>query len=283
MIRKPCVSGLFYEADTQLLENNLKNIFNSTKQVISKESNKKRETYAAIVPHAGYVYSGKTASYAFAKIAEDTLPDTIIIVGPNHTGYGDSISLTTNEVWKTPLGNIEIDTEFNNELEKIDSNVTFSQIAHIKEHSIEVELPFLQYISKIKEDTFKLVPIVITQQEKDICIQLAKSIYEVSKKLNRDCIIIASTDLTHYEPSQIAKNKDERILKSIEDMDIESLINNINKYQISMCGYGPTITAISYSKLVNANTPLILNYSNSGDAFGDYESVVGYTSAIIKK
>lgn len=283
MIRKPSVAGLFYESNKSLLEENIKNIFNKTGQNIPTTPSNTYKTKAAIVPHAGYIYSGKTASYAYGDIARSGICDTVVIIGPNHTGYGDDISLTTSNTWQTPIGDVCVDSEFNNELEKINSNITFSPEAHIREHSIEVELPFLQYISNIQKKSFKIVPIVITRQQKNFCVELAHSIYDVSKKLNRNIMVVASTDLTHYENATSAKNKDEKILKSIEDMDIDSLLNNINKYNIIMCGYGPTITAIIYSKLVNANRSIILDYSNSGEVYNDYESVVGYASAVIKK
>lgn len=283
MIRKPCVAGMFYESDKNQLKRDIEEIFSLTKQDIPKKSENSFLISAGIVPHAGYIYSGKTASYTFKNIAEDGIYDTIIIIGPNHTGLGDKISLSDSDKWETPLGYVEIDKEFNNLLEQTDPNITFSQIAHTNEHSIEVELPFLQYIAQQQNKKFKIVPIIITKQTLDLCIQLAYSIEKVTKLLNKKCMIIASTDLTHYETSQSAKNKDQKVLDSIKQMDIEQLIKNINQYHITMCGYGPVITAMFYSKLVNSNNAEILNYSNSGDAFGDYESVVGYGSAIIKK
>ncbi|OED29745.1 MEMO1 family protein [Methanosphaera sp. WGK6] len=283
MIRKPCVSGLFYAGNYEILKNTLDEIFKTTENKIPTKSMEKYNITAGIMPHAGYVFSGKTASYTAQKIAEDGIPETIIIIGPNHTGYGSNVDLSDSLLWKTPLGNVEVDTEFIEELVKEDHNANINELAHIKEHSIEVEIPFLQYIANKQNKTFKIVPIIITRQEKEICTKLAKSIKVVSEKLNRQCIVIASTDLTHYEDNETAKIKDEKVLKTIEDMDINSLINEIKEYDITMCGYGPTITAIKYSQLRNANKSRILNYSNSGDAYGDYEEVVGYASAIIEK
>lgn len=278
MIREACVSGLFYQSDKKILTENIKELLKQT-----KDDKKADNIIAGIVPHAGYVYSGKTASYTYNKIAENRLPETIIIIGPNHTGYGENVDLTSSSTWQTPLGNIEVDTEFNNKLVETDKNCNINQIAHLREHAVEVELPFLQYIAGKQDTTFKIVPITVTQQKTDTCINLAGSIKQVAETLKRDCMIIASTDLTHYEGSDSARKKDMKVLKSIEDMNIEKLVNNINQYHITMCGYGPVITAISYAKLLNANSSTILNYSNSGDAFGDYESVVGYGSAIITK
>lgn len=279
MIRQTCVAGLFYESDEELLKHNIDLLFNSIKDVDIIDENSIK---SIVVPHAGYVYSGKTASYAFNELFKDNLPDTFVIIGPNHTGIGKMLSLTASEKWNTPLGDIDVDVEFINKLNEVDPNSIIDESAHIREHSIEVELPFLQYIASKKNVDFKIVPIIIKYQHPKICKQLAKSIHEVSKELNRNIKIIASTDLTHYEDADTAKFFDTKVMTAIDNMDSDDLFKQIVEYDITMCGYGPTITAIEYSKLSNAKNSYILNYSNSGDVSGDYESVVGYTSAMIK-
>ena len=165
----------------------------------------------------------------------------------------------------------------------MDHNAVFDDLAHLKEHSVEVELPFLQYISEKFDRSYRIVPIVMGYQELGLAKNLAKSIRSVEEKLGRNCVVVASSDLTHYEDAGTAGYLDGKVMKSIEDMDIDSLINNIITYDITMCGYGPVITAIQYSKLINNHTSRVLNYSHSGMVSGDYDSVVGYTSAIIKK
>ncbi|MBE6493751.1 MAG: MEMO1 family protein [Methanosphaera stadtmanae] len=282
MSRKACVSGSFYDSDKKLLNKNIEKFFKNNFHELPAESTGKRSITAAVAPHAGYVYSGSTASYTFNEIARDGIPETIIILGPNHTGYGDKLAMTSDDTWEMPMGTMEVDVEFKKELVNTSNEMTIDEFAHYHEHSIEVELPFLQYISKLQNKEIKIVPIIISLQYPQLCVNLAHDIYEVSQKLNRDIIILASTDLTHYEDSKSASEKDHKVLKSIENMDINEMIDNINTYQITMCGYGPVITAIEYSKLMNANKSKCLNYSCSGDAFGDYDSVVGYGSAIIK-
>ena len=282
MSRKPCVSGSFYNSDEKLLKINIENLFKKNFNELPLDSTNERKITAGVAPHAGHIFSGSTATYTFNEIAKDGIPETIIILGPNHTGYGDNLAMTSDDVWEMPMGNVEVDVEFKKELVNTSKYMTIDELAHYHEHSIEVELPFIQYISELQNKKFKIVPIVISLQYPQICVDLAKDIYEVAKKLKRDIVVLASTDLTHYEDSESASEKDHKVLKSIEDMDIDGMIDNINTYQITMCGYGPVITAIEYSKLMNANSSKCLNYSCSGDAFGDYDSVVGYGSAIIK-
>ena len=281
MIRNTCVDGMFYPGNPDTLTDTIDDLFSSiTTDNIEEDY---RCISSVVVPHAGYVYSGLTAGYAFKKLLYDGLAETIVIIGPNHTGIGREISVSTSQKWNTPLGDIDVDVEFVEELEQLDSNVTLDESAHIREHSIEVELPFLQYIAEFREESFKIVPIIIGRQELNLCENLARSIYEVKDKLERDCIVIASTDLTHYEDSQTAQYQDKKIINSIEELNSRQLIRDIIDYDITMCGYGPTITAMTFAQLQGAYDSRCLHYANSGDAFGDYESVVGYTSAIIKK
>ena len=228
-----------------------------------------------------YIYSGKTACYTFNEIANGQLPDTFIILGPNHTGRGTKIDVCDYDKWETPLGLVDVDREFIQELINIDSNVYIDNNAHIREHSIEVELPFIQFICE--DHDFKIVPIVISQQIPQLCEGLAESLDKVIRKLNRKCVIIASTDLNHYDDEVTTRFLDEKVIKSVEDMDMKQLVKEIIDYDITMCGYGPVITAVTYSKLQNANTSIILNHTTSGETSGDYDSVVGYMSSIIVK
>ncbi len=285
MTRKPFVAGMFYEEDPELLTNDIKNIFKSThgNDINLKESSNKREIIAGVSPHAGYIYSGPTASYTYKKIAEDGLPETFIIIGPSHTGIGDAITTTTDKTWLTPLGEIEVDEEFKKALMEEDPYLIEDDTAHAHEHSVEVEIPFIQYIAKLQEKEVKIVPIVIKNQIPMICEALGENIKKTIEKTGRDVVVIASTDLTHYENSDEAEIKDTKVLNAIETLDSEDLIDQIMDYQISMCGYGPTIVAMELAKLLNANDSIILNYSNSGSYNDDYESVVGYGSAILKK
>ena len=276
MIRIPSVSGMFYESNPTFLREDIESMF--SKIDINDDNN---EIVAGVVPHAGYIYSGKTACYTFNEIAKGELPDTFIIIGPNHTGHGTKIDVCDYDKWETPLGLVDVDREFIQELINTDSNVYIDNNAHVREHSIEVELPFIQYICE--DHDFKIVPIVISQQIPQLCEILAESLDKVIRKLNRKCVIIASTDLNHYDDEDTTRFLDEKVIKSVEDMDMKQLVKEIIDYDITMCGYGPVITAVTYSKLQNANTSIVLNHTTSCETSGDYDSVVGYMSSIIVK
>lgn len=276
MIRIPSVSGMFYESNPTFLREDIESMF--SKIDINDDNN---EIVAGVVPHAGYIYSGKTACYTFNEIAKGELPNTFIIIGPNHTGHGTKIDVCDYDKWETPLGLVDVDREFIQELINTDSNVYIDNNAHVREHSIEVELPFIQYICE--DHDFKIVPIVISQQIPQLCEILAESLDKVIRKLNRKCVIIASTDLNHYDDEDTTRFLDEKVIKSVEDMDMKQLVKEIIDYDITMCGYGPVITAVTYSKLQNANTSIVLNHTTSGETSGDYDSVVGYMSSIIVK
>lgn len=276
MIRKACVSGMFYESNPDFLKENIEHMFGEI-----PDNTMDGNIIAGIVPHAGYVYSGKTACYTFNEIKKGEIPDTFIIIGPNHTGRGTKIDVCDFDKWETPLGLVDVDDEFIRELLNEDSNVYIDNSAHVNEHSIEVEIPLIQYICESHD--FKIVPIVISQQIPQLCEQLARSLDNVIKKLNRNCIIIASTDLNHYENQDTTLYLDEKIIKSVESMDMKQMVKDIIDYDITMCGYGPVITATCYSRLHDAESSIVLKHSTSGDVSGDYDSVVGYMSAIITK
>ena len=276
MIREPCVSGLFYESNPIFLREDIESIFDEIKDETVDD-----DIVAGVVPHAGYIYSGKTAGYTFNRIRNGEIPDTFIVLGPNHTGRGTMIDVCDFDKWRTPLGLVDVDKEFIQELLNVDSNVYVDNDAHVKEHSIEVEIPFLQYICG--EHDFKIVPIVISQQIPQLCESLAGSLNEVIRKLNRKCVIIASTDLNHYDDQETTIYLDDKIINSVESMDMKQMIKDIIDYDITMCGYGPVITATYYSKLQNANTSIVLKHTTSGETSGDYDSVVGYMSSIITK
>lgn len=297
MIRKPAVAGLFYEKNPDDLKNKIEWCFNhelgpgkipelglgqsieflnsdSTKNI--EKSTKNQKIYGAVVPHAGYSYSGPIAAHAYYEIVENGFPETFIILCPNHTGLGTGISIFKEGIWNTPLGNVEIDEEFTKEMVSNSDLINFDTSAHIKEHSCEIHLPFLQYFS----NDFKIVPIVMWMQDMESGSDIANSIAKTAKKLGRSVLIIASTDLTHYESKNFAEKKDKLILDAISNMDEDSLLNVVKNFGISMCGYGPTIATIKASRFLGAKNGKILKYATSGDISGDFNSVVGYCSAI---
>lgn len=293
MIRKPAVAGIFYDNNPENLKRNIEGCFNHKlgpgkipelgaprgfeKFINENQSNSRNiNIHGSVVPHAGYIYSGPIAAHAYYKIVENGYPETFIILCPNHTGLGTGISIFNEGKWNTPLGNVEVDDEFANNM-ILNSNFIDSDIsAHTKEHSCEVHLPFLQYFS----NDFKIVPVVMWMQDMETSSDIAKAIVKTAKKLKRSISIIASTDLTHYEPKSVAEKKDKFVLDAISDMDEFALLNAIETHRITMCGYGPTISTIKASRDLGAKKGEILKYVTSGDISGDLSSVVGYCSAI---
>lgn len=279
MIRKPAVAGIFYEDDSESLKKRIEWCFkHSLGPGLIPEEGNNREIKGVLAPHAGFIYSGPVAAHSYSEIVKDGFPETFIILCPNHTGIGYGVSVAKEGVWSTPLGDVEIDTEFASELLK-DSRILDSDLtAHSQEHSCEVHIPFLQYFQK----EFKIVPISIWMQDLETSHEIARAIIDAIIKLERDVVIIASTDFTHYESQEVASRNDHYVLESIEQMDEKQMMDRISKLNVTMCGYGPVATTILVSKMLNASHGKLLKYATSGDITGDFSSVVGYASAVFK-
>ncbi len=281
-IRKSAVSGSFYEADPEDLKKQIEWCFMHSigpKELPKlREPSTSRRLIGIISPHAGYMYSGPVAAHGYYKVALDGKPDIIIIIGPNHTGYGPSISVMSEGVWETPLGKIRIDSTI---ARKIISGCKYAKddyVAHIYEHSVEVQLPFLQYIFG---SDFRFVPIVMMIQEVETSECLGNSIAKAVE--NENALLIASSDLTHYEPHEKAMKKDSILIKSILNMDIKEFFKTIYMYDISACGPGAIASVIHASKILGAKNITLLKYATSGDVSGDKSHVVGYSSFAIEK
>ncbi|MCX8094038.1 MAG: AmmeMemoRadiSam system protein B [Candidatus Goldbacteria bacterium] len=264
MLREPAVAGTFYEKDVPAL-----------KKHISRYITEKKEKYkskAIVVPHAGYIYSGAVAGEVYSSVI---IPDILIILGPNHTGAGKPISIMTEGAWRTPLGDVKINEPLANEIIKKCSVASKDVHAHLREHSIEVQLPFLQYIKK----SFSFIPIVLGEYNINNLQSLSESIATVFR--DKEVLLIASTDLTHYEDAASAKEKDTLVLKTIEKLDEEEMLKHVEDNDISMCGWMPTFVTIRAAKLLGATKGVIIKYMNSGDVSGDYNQVVGYGGAAL--
>ena len=282
MIRQPAVAGAFYPSNSKDLVNLIESCFleNDGVGYIPTLGSFSGDDYPinVMVPHAGYQYSGAIASHSYCAIVENGFPEVFIILSPNHTGFGSEISIFNEGEWKTPLGNVKIDKEFAEAIIEFSDIASANYTAHIREHSIEVQLPFLQYFS----NDFKIVPIVMSNQNFVTSTDLSKAIFEVAKKLNKSYCVIASTDLSHFNNQEKANKVDSFVLEDISEMNEFKLFEEIVQYNITMCGYAPVMTTISISKNSNKNSCEILAYRTSGDVTGDFTSVVGYASGIFK-
>lgn len=282
MFRKPVVAGTFYPDNEEDIVRSIEECFLSSfgVGVIPEVNDFDGGSYPinVMVPHAGYFYSGSIASFGYAKIAENGIPDVFIILAPNHTGLGSEVSVFNEGVWETPLGNVEVDEDFADKIISFSDYASADFLAHSEEHSIEVQLPFLQYFS----DDFKIVPIVMGCQSLSVVSDLATAIVSASREVNRSYCLIASTDLSHFNDQKKANKVDGFVLDDIEDMDEFKLLEEVIQYNITMCGYGPVMTTILVSKLTGKESCEILSYGTSGDVTQDYLQVVGYASAMFR-
>jgi AmmeMemoRadiSam system protein B len=279
-IRLPYRAGSFYAATSSLLKRELADCFthkfgpgappSPTRQNLTK-------TVALISPHAGYMYSGPIAATGFHYVAAEGQPDTVIIIGPNHTGYGSGASVMVQGLWRTPLGDISINSCLAATIQRNSQYLDIDPIAHRYEHSIEVQLPFLQYVY----DQFQLVPICMLMQDIEVSCDVGNAIADAVKDLN--VLIIASTDFSHYVPQPIAVQKDEKAILAITQLDEQVLQNVIQTYNISMCGYGPVSAAIIAAKRLGATKGRLLQYKTSGDISEDFSQVVGYASIALMR
>lgn len=236
MIRNPAVAGQFYPSDPAELKK-LINSFGSKNRTIVKE-----KVIACILPHAGYIYSGKVASEVLSSIE---VAQTCLIIGPNHSGYGEPSSISREGEWKTPFGNLKINTALADELIKNSMYLVDDPTAHANEHSVEVELPLIQELAR-KDFTF--VPMVLAWAGDLVYKDIAESIAKSIKTLKKDVTIIASSDMTHYESQNSAAHKDEEAIKAILKLNESELLETIERLSISMCGYIPAVVTIMAAK-----------------------------------
>ncbi|MBS7659266.1 MAG: AmmeMemoRadiSam system protein B [Candidatus Bathyarchaeia archaeon] len=275
-VRRPYVAGAFYEANPSLLKKQIEACFlHSLGPGSLPKVNEAgpRRIVGLVCPHAGYMYSGPVAAHAYYNLALDGVIDLAVIFGPNHSGYGSALAIVNEGVWRTPLGDVEVDREVANEIIQASRIIDVDEMAHRYEHSIEVQLPFLQYIYGSK---FKIVPVCFMIQDLNSAREVGQTVAEVLK--GRNAVIIASSDMTHYEPHQRARMKDLKAIEAVEAMDEEMFNDVIEQYGVTACGYGPIIALIAASKKLDAREARLLCYKTSGDVSGDYSSVVGYAS-----
>ncbi|MDE1857413.1 MAG: AmmeMemoRadiSam system protein B [Candidatus Micrarchaeota archaeon] len=270
-VRRPAVAGSFYESD----ERKLRDFVLSTISSASPSPDGQRaKSYAA--PHAGHIYSGKTAGFTYKSLSmnEDFRKcDTIVFVGPNHTGEGPAISISMAD-WRTPLGVARNNTSLSKAITEVEDNIVQDESAHAGEHSIEVQLPFIQSLGSEKKYCF----ICMGDQSLDASIAIENAIAGASQRAGAKTMVIASSDFNHYEPLEMTKEKDAQLLKAIGEMDEVRFNDLVQRLDDSICGYGPITVSLLSARRRGATKGMVLDYSTSGDATGDYSSVVAYAS-----
>jgi len=260
-MRHPAVAGSFYPSNRQSLIAMLREYTMPMKD---------DRVVACISPHAGYVYSGKTAGKVHSLLPD---AETFVIVGPNHTGVGLPVAVST-DTWVTPLGEVEVDQEFIDAMPKIIVDV--DETAHRYEHSLEVQVPFLQYL----HEDFKIVPICLGLQDEETAKEVAEEILEAEEQTGRKVVVVASSDMHHYLPDEECRRLDEIVINAILSMDVRKYYETIYKLQASVCGYGCIAVAMNYAKAKRARAELV-DYSTSGDV-ADKSAVVGYAGVVFR-
>ncbi len=271
-MRYPAVAGQFYPGERKELQIMLSQLFIhplGPGEVPSLSPDGPRKIIGGVVPHAGYIFSGPVAAHFYAALAKDGFPDTFIIIGPNHYGIGSGVAVTLED-FITPLGRVQIDRELAKEIAR--EMVDIDDYAHRYEHSIEVQLPFLQFFKR----EIKFVPISMLIQEYEIAIELGKIIKDAIE--GKDVVVIASSDFSHYLPRQDAYRKDALAIEKILKGDKRGLYDVIAKHNITMCGYGP-ITAMLTA---TGGKATLLKYATSGDV-QPMQDVVGYAAIKVEK
>lgn len=266
MIRTPVVANQFYPGDPGILRQTLA-------ELTPGSSKEKKKALAVVSPHAGYIYSGAVAGETFAQVE---IPDDIIILGPNHSGRGARIAMMSQGEWQMPLGNIELNGELGNLLSH-STLIEQDHIAHSYEHSLEVQVPFLQYLKK----EFTILPFVVSHIPYSDCVTAGKEIAAAIAKYNKPVLMVASTDMTHYESRKSASQKDHLALEHIISLDPEGLYNTVVSQRISMCGIMPTTIALITALELGATKAELIRYTDSGETSGDTQQVVGYAGCVI--
>jgi AmmeMemoRadiSam system protein B len=265
-VRLPAVAGRFYPDNPEQLRQELLQY--------TQPAGERLAAIGCIVPHAGYMYSGHVAGAVFARLL---LPRRYIILCPNHTGMGQPLAVMSSGVWETPLGDAHIDEELASALKAEFPSLREGAEAHLHEHALEVQIPFLQTLVP----DFSFVPITIGVSRFDVLEQLGNSIADVLEREKEPVLLVASSDMNHYESDEVTRIKDRRALDRILDLDPRGLYDVVTRQQVSMCGFGPAIAVITAAKRRGANRAQLIKYATSGDVSGDRALVVGYAGVAV--
>lgn len=267
MVREPVVAGQFYPHSASQLKAMIASFVDDKAE--------KEEVVGLVAPHAGYIYSGAVVGATLSRVK---FKESFIIIGPNHTGRGKPFSVMTQGRWQTPLGEVEVDAELAEKLVSSSSFLEEDLAAHEFEHSIEVQIPFLQYF---KPDV-KIVPIIFALGEKEVYKEIGKDLARSIKALDREAVIFASSDMNHYEPQSISQKKDSYAIEAIVKLNEDELYSRVREQDISMCGFAPAMSMLVAAKELGAGKAELVKYQTSGDVSGDYNAVVGYSGIIVK-
>lgn len=266
MTRQAVVASQFYPGDPAVLRQTLESLIPAVRD--------REEALAVVAPHAGYVYSGAVAGETYARVR---IPETVVILGPNHHGHGEALALGTSD-WSMPLGPVPVERHLAAAILQRSRVIVDDDMAHRYEHSLEVQVPFLQYL----QENLKIVPIVVSHVSFDICQEAALDLAAAIREFSGPVLIVASTDMTHYESRASAGSKDRLALERILAMDPRGLYETVIGNRISMCGIIPTTITLLAAMELGARQAELVRYTDSGEVSGDTTQVVGYAGLIIR-
>ena len=266
-LRHPAVAGRFYPGDPQKLRVEALEYLSPTHQAPI-------QAIGCIAPHAGYVYSGHVAGAVFARIE---IPRRCIVLCPNHTGMGRPLAILSEGAWETPLGEVPIDAELATALKLRFALLQEDSAAHRTEHAAEVELPFLQ----LRQPDLRFVPIALGTGKFEVLEQLGKALADVIVVQKESVLIVASSDMNHYESDGITRVKDRLAIERILALDPRGLYDVVTQQNISMCGFGPAVAMLTAARQLGAKSAELVRYATSGDISGDRDMVVGYAGVVV--
>jgi len=267
MLRKPAVAGRFYPSDPKTLQSDLTGYLGTVRADVSARG--------AIVPHAGYMYSGHVAGAVYSRLR---IPARIILLCPNHTGLGASLSIMSEGSWEMPLGRVPIDTVLARSLARHCHLLTEDASAHQFEHSLEVQLPFLFHL----RSDFRFVPIAVATSGYASLERLGKGIEASIQELGEEVLVIASSDMNHYESDDATRIKDQKAIARILALEPKGLYDTVKAEAISMCGYGPAIAMMHGIQPLSSRKAELVKYATSGDVSGNLKEVVGYAGILVQ-
>jgi MEMO1 family protein len=266
-LRHPAVAGRFYPAEPTSLTQDLESYLSPPESA--------KPAIGCIVPHAGYIYSGPVAGAVYANVE---VPQHCVVLCPNHTGRGRALAMMSNGTWQTPLGPVEIDSELASKLKHEFPQISEDSEAHRVEHAIEVQLPFLQ----TKRPHLTFVPVALGTGKFEILERLGEALGKVLKTEQEAVLMIASSDMNHYESDAITRVKDHKAIEQILELDAWGLYEVVTQHDVSMCGFGPAIVMLTAAKRLGATSAELIKYATSGDVSGDREMVVGYAGVVVR-
>ena len=265
-IREPAVAGLFYPVTRDELSGTLDELLETVEP--------QHDMLACVAPHAGYVYSGSVAGNVFGHVR---IPRRVIVLGPNHTGGGSNVSVSPHSAWHTPLGNVPVDADLAEQLVHRHPAATFDIRAHWREHSIEVQLPFLRHL----RPDVQVLPVCLKHLSLAECTELGHELAAIIAGADEPVAIVASSDMTHYEPEKEARRRDQDAIDAALTLEPARLYETVHRQRISMCGVIASTVALVAAAELGATGAHLVDYATSGDVSRDMSSVVGYAGICI--